>query len=353
MSRPITLALTGDVMLGRKVDEALARFGPLYPWGDMLPLLKGADLTVVNLECVIAQGGCPWSRWPKAFHFRTLPTAITSLEQAGVDCVTLANNHVLDYEEEAFREMLGHLEQAGIAFTGAGRDLDEARRPAMLEAHGFRLAIVAFTDNEPGWAAGPSSPGTNYIPITLEPRSLEPVRRAISDARGAGADFVVFSIHWGPNMVERPTPLFRRFAHAVIEAGADLFFGHSAHVFQGIELYRDTPIIYDAGDFVDDYVVDPVLRNDWGLFFQVNSELGRATRIDLAPVMIAHRQVNRADETVHRAIARRITALSAELGTRVHQEGSRLWVPCPSGNGRAAGMPPETDSQPNPSALPA
>jgi poly-gamma-glutamate capsule biosynthesis protein CapA/YwtB (metallophosphatase superfamily) len=326
MNRPVTLALTGDVMLGRGVDESLCRFGPTHPWGDLLPLLTEADLTVVNLECVMARGGRPWSRWPKSFHFRADPLAVEALRQAGVDCATLANNHVLDYEEEALLEMLELLHQGGIAFTGAGHDLEEARRPALLEARGVRIGIVAFTDNEPGWAAQSGVPGTNYIPITLEERALGPVRESLALARTAWADLVVFTIHWGPNLVERPTPLFRRFARAVIDLGADVFFGHSAHVFQGIELYRGRPIIYDAGDFVDDYAVHPELRNDWSVLFHLEADRTGVRRIGLIPAVIRHSQVNRAVGLDHRAIAERIEERSAEMGTRIHHEGEQLWI---------------------------
>jgi poly-gamma-glutamate synthesis protein (capsule biosynthesis protein) len=326
MSRPVTLAMTGDVMLGRGVDEALRRLGPTHPWGDLLPVLHSADLTVMNLECVIAGGGQPWSRWPKVYHFRADPVAITALQVAGVACVTLANNHVLDYEEEALQEMLDRLDRAGIARTGAGRDRDEARRPALMEADGLRIAVVAFTDNEPDWAVQPDRPGTNYIPITLDDRALGPVRDALAQAKAAGADLVVFAIHWGPNMVQRPTPQFRSFARAVIDAGADVVFGHSAHIFQGIEVYRERPIIYDAGDFVDDYAVHPELRNDWGLLFRLEVEEAAVRRIELIPVAIGHRQVNRAQEQAHAAIAERVGRLSAELGTKIHHHGDRLWI---------------------------
>jgi len=326
MSRPVTLAVTGDVMLGRGVDEALQRLGPTHPWGDFLPVLNEADLTVVNLECVIARGGQPWSRWRKVFHFQADPVAVRALQRAGVDCVTLANNHVLDYEEEALLEMLDLLHQEGIAYTGAGRDLEEARRPALLEALGLRVGIVAFTDNEPGWAAQPGLPGTNYIPITLEERALGPVRESIAQARAAGAGLVVFTIHWGPNMVQRPTPLFRGFARAVIDAGADLFLGHSAHIFQGIELHNGRAIIYDAGDFVDDYVVDPELRNDWGMLFRLEVDGAGVRRIELIPTVIRQCQVNRAMGPEREAIAERVQRLSAELGTTILHQGERFWI---------------------------
>ncbi len=328
MAEPVSIALTGDVMLGRGVDVALRQLGPAYPWGNIRSLLRAADLAIINLECVIARSGRPWSRWPKPFHFRADPLAVSSLQLAGIDCVVLANNHVLDYEEKALLEMLDLLEQNGIAFTGAGRNAEEAVRPALMETGGLRVGVVSFTDNEPGWAAKETTPGTNCIPISREERSLEPVREGIARARAAGADLVIFSIHWGPNMVERPSALFREFAHAVIAAGADVYHGHSAHVFQGIELHRGRPIIYDAGDFVDDYAVDPELRNDWGLLFRLRLDGARIRQIELVPLVIGRCQVNLAIGSEREAIAERIRALSAEMGTQVHAEGDHLWIEC-------------------------
>jgi poly-gamma-glutamate synthesis protein (capsule biosynthesis protein) len=129
MSQRVSIVLTGDVMLGRGVNSYLLRSGPAYPWGNVLPSLKTADITIINLECVIARGGNPWSRWPKVFHFQADPIAIRSLEMAGIDCVTLANNHVLDFEEPAFTEMLGLLDTAKIKHAGAGLNLNEACNP--------------------------------------------------------------------------------------------------------------------------------------------------------------------------------------------------------------------------------
>jgi poly-gamma-glutamate synthesis protein (capsule biosynthesis protein) len=137
---------------------------------------------------------------------------------------------------------------------------------------------------------------------------------------------VVFTIHWGPNLVPRPSPRFRAFARAVIDAGADAVLGHSAHIFQGIEVYRQRPIIYDAGDFVDDYAVDPELRNDWGLLFRLEVDEAGVRRIELIPVVIRGRQVNRATGEERTAIAERIGRLSAELGTTILDRGVRLCI---------------------------
>ncbi len=313
----ITLAITGDVMLGRLMNDVLHDRGILYPWGDTLPLLRGADLTLVNLECVIASGGRPWDRWPKVFHFRADPLALDALRVTGVDFVSLANNHVLDFEYEALLEMLDRLDGAGIARAGAGRDLAEASRPALLESHGMRVAVVAYTDNEPGWAATRDRPGTNYLPSAVEPEVLERLQHDIAGARILGADLVIISNHWGPNMQERPSTAFRRFAHVAVDAGADLYWGHSAHLFQGVELYRGKPILYDAGDFVDDYAVDPRLRNDRSALIRCTVDATGAVAVHLYPVLIEHFQVNLATGAEFAAAAAHLQSLSAELDTRL------------------------------------
>lgn len=321
----ITLAITGDVMLGRLMDDVLQRMGPRYPWGNTLPLLRRADLTLVNLECVIATSGSPWDLWPKAFHFRAGPIALEALRQASVDFASLANNHVLDYGEEALLEMLDRLDSAGIAHAGAGRNLVEAARPAFLQAGELRVAILAFTDNEPGWAATEDRPGINYLPANTEPESLDRVRGEIATARH-DADLVVVSNHWGPNMRLRPTERFRRLAHAVIEAGADLYIGHSAHVLQGVEVYRGKLIIYDAGDFVDDYSVDPELHNDWSALFRCTAQRSGVVYAELIPTLIAGFQVNPAYGSAFDAIAARLQELSGELGTGLTVRGGALVV---------------------------
>jgi poly-gamma-glutamate synthesis protein (capsule biosynthesis protein) len=157
---------------------------------------------------------------------------------------------------------------------------------------------------------------------------MKPVKDAISRARAEGADLVVFSIHWGPNMVTSPSPQFRKFARAVLDAGADIYHGHSAHVFHGVEVYKGKPIIYDAGDFVDDYAVDPELRNDLGLLFRLQVTDSRIGRIDMIPVFIADCQVNVASGVRRETVARRIRSLSAEMGTSVSGDDNALWIKC-------------------------
>jgi len=316
-----TLALTGDVMLGRGVNETLRGARPEEPWGDVLPLLHSADLRIINLECAITEHKQPWSLTPKVFHFRADPVATEVLKTARVDACSLANNHTLDFEELGLLDTLRHLAEGGIRYAGAGRDAEEAARPALLEGG---VALVAFTDNEPPFAAGPDRPGTNYLPVSLQPEVLRGVEVAVRAAREAGARTIVFSNHWGPNMVQRPREIFRRFARAVMDRGVDLYYGHSAHLFQGVEIYNGKPILYDTGDFIDDYAVDPTLRNDRSFLFRVSVEGGDLGRLELFPVILPYARVELARGDEREAILDRMVNLSAEMGTDFDRREDRL-----------------------------
>lgn len=320
----LTVALTGDVMLGRLVNETIAERGFAYPWGDMLARLRHNDLLLINLECAITPHDERWHDGQyKEFYFRADPEAVQALSIAGVRFASLANNHAGDFETRGLVDTIETLDRAGIAHAGAGRNLGEAKRPAIVEAKGTRIGIVAFADYPEKWKATHHSPGLNYIEISTKPGNFQQVEEAIQAARRS-ADFVFFCIHWGPNMRDRPTPEFRQFAHAVIAAGADVFWGHSAHVVQGIEVFRGRPILYDTGDFVDDYRCDPVLRNDLSALFVLRYAGQGLNSIEFIPVKIGEMQVNLASGATRNWIYRRIGELSAPFGTVLRRENDRL-----------------------------
>lgn len=325
---PMELAFVGDVMLGRRVDAVARGLDPVHVWGDILGTLRGATLTFANLECAITSRDVE-SEPDKPFHFRAGPWAADALRAAGFDFVSLANNHALDYGVEGLREAIGHLESAGIAHAGAGDLLDEAARPAVVERDGLRVAVVAAADHPRHWAASETGPGTNIVDVTTSGPSWHRVRAAIREGRRE-ADLVVVSLHWGPNMRPSPSKEFVRYAHALVEEGADVVHGHSAHVLQPIEVHRGRPILYDCGDFVDDYMVDPVLRNDWALLHRiVLDDDRRPARLELQPCLIDAWtcQVNAAEGEAFDAIAQRVVRQAERFGTPLRVAGRRLEMP--------------------------
>ncbi len=318
------LGLTGDVMLGRKVDERQRRRPVGAVWGDLRGRLRALDGLFVNLECCLSARGRPWRRTNRPFHFRADPDwAIPALEDAGVNCASLANNHVFDFEEPALLDTLRHLDEAGIAHAGAGRDEREAVEPAVVDVGGLRVALISLTDNTPEYAAGPDSPGTAHVEIDVE--DGETVDRAFESAHERDPDLVVASLHWGPNMVTEPPEAFEEFARWLVGQGADLIHGHSAHVFQGIELYEGSPICYDCGDFVDDYAVDPELRNDRSFLFELEVAVdGTLEELRLVPIEIDDCAVHRASPRAAEWSRERMCELSAPFGTGFERDDDHL-----------------------------
>lgn len=316
-------------MLGRLVNDRLNTMQPEEVWGDVLPHLVQANLRIVNLECALTTHLQPWTRTGKMFHFRADPEAARVLQAAHIDACALANNHILDYEEQGLSDTLSVLNKAGIRHAGAGANATEAAAPAMLEISGkepCRVALLSYTDNEPDFAAGAEHPGTNYLEVSLQNESLARIANNIAQARAQGADLVVFSNHWGANFVERPSPEFRSFARRVIELGADIYHGHSAHICQGIEIHQSKPILYDTGNFIDDYAVDPLLRNDRSCLFILMFEHGKLCRIELLPVSLRVAHVALARDEEFEAISAHMEMLCAEFGTRLmHQHDRLVW----------------------------
>lgn len=320
------IALAGDVMLGRGVDESVIRnpaSSPAAIWGDVLPVMQAADYRLINLECVISARGRPWHPVTKAFHFRAHPRAIEFLQAAKIDCVTLANNHVLDYGAEAMLDCLTLLDRAGIGRCGAGSNLKEASAPAWLHSPQGRLAVVAVTDNEPDWEAGPETPGVHFMAYNHH-GLCDPYRSRLLEVLAQArrqADFVIVSAHVGPNW-GAPSAAMRRVAQEIILLGADCYWGHSNHTPQGIELFQGRVILYSTGDFIDDYAVDPEERNDLSFLFTVDVEQSRATQVRLYPVQIENFCVRLARGEEAALVSGRMRAKCAVFGTMVEFQNS-------------------------------
>jgi poly-gamma-glutamate synthesis protein (capsule biosynthesis protein) len=320
----VKLGLAGDTMFGRGVAERLRTTPPEALFApELVEAAREADVLVLNLECAISERGSPWPDPFKPYFFRAPPVAVRALVHLGVDCVSLANNHALDFGAEALLDTFDHLAAAGIRWVGAGRGAEEARAPVVLETRGFRLGVVGVTDHPGEYAAGETRPGVAFADLHREEASTW-LSEAVESVRGH-VDATLVTPHWGPNMASEPVPHVRRAGRTLVEAGATLVAGHSAHVFHGVE----GSVLYDLGDFVDDYATDPVLRNDLGLFFLITLEEARPVRLEALPLKLdyCHTRIARRRDAAW--IAQRFRSACRALGTEVTKSDGRLVVTWP------------------------
>ncbi len=245
---PVTIAAVGDIMLARSVGDAITPGQPDGPFAHLRGVLRGADLTVGNLECAISDGG---TAEPKSYTFRASPLAAIGLAGAGFDLVSLANNHTLDFGPDAFLDTMDALTHVSIEEVGAGPDDEHAYRSRVLTANGVRVAFLAMAEvpNEAGynmldWTATDKTAGIAWV-------DEERLAATIHEAAGA-ADIVVVMFHFGIEGSSEPSGRQRELAHAAIDAGANLVLGSHPHVMQEVEEYGDGLIAYSLGNFVFD-----------------------------------------------------------------------------------------------------
>jgi poly-gamma-glutamate synthesis protein (capsule biosynthesis protein) len=231
-----------------------------YIWGDALKELEKekVDIRIINLETTITTSN---NFLPKGINYRMNPRNIDVLKVFKVDVACLANNHILDFGEEGLLETIETLKKNGILTVGAGKNIEEASKPAVIKIDPFqkvrvesekvRVIIFNYADVSSGvpiwWKAEKNKAGVNLL--------TEDVSKLIAKYLDvARPNIVIFSIHWGPNWGYEISEEERNFAHRLIdEANIDIVFGHSSHHFKGIETYKGKLIIYGAGDFINDY----------------------------------------------------------------------------------------------------
>lgn len=281
------LLLAGDVMTGRGIDQVLAHpvppelhedyvhdartyvelaerangvvdrpVAPTWPWGDTLAAMDrfAPAVRVLNLETSVTTSD-DWARG-KAVTYRMSPANLEVLTAARADVWTLANNHVLDYGLAGLEETLDVLAAAGLVTTGAGRDEDEAWRPAVATTpNGHRVVVLSVGDSSSGvpsrWAAGAGRPGVALLP-DLSGRTARRVARRLVEG-GHPGDLRVVSVHWGSNWGYDVEPSHRRFAHALVESGVHVVHGHSSHHPRPVEVHEGHAVLYGCGDLVNDY----------------------------------------------------------------------------------------------------
>lgn len=237
----IVLAFAGDVHFAERTTALLRE--PATAFGPIAEVLTAADLAVVNLETAVTTGG---TAEPKRFLFRAPPAAYAAVKAAGVDAVSLGNNHSLDYGRVGLADTLENAKRAGVPTFGAGRNAAEAYAPWIAEVGATRIAIIGISqvhELEASWNATDNRAGVAH--------ARDPARAvAAVQAARKQADVVVVFMHWGKEGNECPTAEMKSFARKLADAGTDLIVGTHAHLLQGGGWLGDTYVAYGLGNFV-------------------------------------------------------------------------------------------------------
>jgi poly-gamma-glutamate capsule biosynthesis protein CapA/YwtB (metallophosphatase superfamily) len=319
----LTIGLLGDVMLGRGVAKTLDSRLPESVWSpELREIARQCDAVVCNLECCVSSGGTPTRRIPgKPFFFRAPPSAVESLTALGVSAVSLANNHALDFEAEALEDSVALLDAAGIATVGAGLGPSAAWRGTVITTPRGRVGLLGMADHPSEYAARPGEWGTAYGELG---RVLPTAARTELARLAESADVVIAFPHWGPNMRPSPARWQRRRAADMLAAGATLVVGHSAHVFHGVERHGDRFAAYDLGGALDDYMIDPVLRNDCGLLALWRP--GGEPELEFVGLFLGYAETEIARGDSADWIADRLTRASAELGSVIERTSENTFA---------------------------
>ncbi|WP_306431045.1 CapA family protein [Paenibacillus sp. XY044] len=240
----ILIHFVGDMIFSGKVETLLESKGYSYPFTYLGDLLKKDDLTLGNLETPVTTRGVGAKN--KTYVFKSSPKALDALRAAGMDAVTLANNHILDQGEEGLLDTITHLGASGIKYVGAGKNAARAYAPEYFSIKGMKVALVGASRVYPesSWAAGTNKPG-----VASAYGQAPEVLKSIAEARKS-ADLVIVMAHWGIERQSTPDANQKALAHAFIDAGADLIIGAHPHVLQGLEQYKGKWIAYSTGNFI-------------------------------------------------------------------------------------------------------
>jgi len=307
----LVLSACGDILLARGPGNSAASFGNNFLFEGAKEILKHSDLAFANLESPASYNGKPYPGKPPEVTFRAKPETLSGMAWAGFDIVSLANNHMYDYGPQALTDTLGYLDELGIARVGAGKNLEEARRPAVIKANGQSLAFLAYA--EPIWSARGAKvdPAGNTLSkkeaLYHDGQLFKKLYEAASQdtlpyagiahcklkdlhadiefvKKKFNPDYIFVSVHWGEEHWNVPTKAQKLFGRAAIDAGANAVLGHHPHVLQGVEKYRDGLIIYSMGNFVFDMQAESTYQT---AVFHLELSGGKIVGLKIEPVYIA------------------------------------------------------------------
>jgi len=313
-------------------DRALpyvARYGYNYPFAGTAGLLARHDAVVANLEAPITDSDDPWPL-PKEYTYKVAPVAAAAIARAGIDVVTLANNHSHDYGRRGLADTLAHLDRAGVAHVGADLSESGARRGVVLNTAGGRLGVLSYLEDKVSWGLWTMSYALD-APFRQWPGSARlgdrDLREDIARVR-AQSDIVAVVFHFGENY-EPVTRQQVSLSHAAIDLGADAVIGHHSHKAQPLGMHRGRPIVFSLGNYAWGAIGHGGMRYGMGAALHLSG--GRLRGVEITPLLVQNREVKYQPRVPKgRALERffeEIETGSDPLGAHIERRDNTGWLP--------------------------
>lgn len=253
----LRITAVGDIMLGRGVGNRLVGMGQdyTYPFTRVKEVLKRGDIVFGNLEVPFTNCGHSLKGIEEGgkYVLKSSEASAEGVIYAGFNLLNLANNHIMDYYDAGLFDTMRILDKNNIVYAGAGKDLNNAMKPGIIEKKGLKIGLLSYTemaellyDGDPQlvFAAGEGKAGV----ASLEPAGII---REIEKLKGK-VDIILVSLHWGIEESFTIASQQKELAHRLLDSGADVILGHHPHQFQGIEIYKGKPVVYSMGNFIFD-----------------------------------------------------------------------------------------------------
>lgn len=314
--KEVTLVFGGDILMDSFFADYINNFGVDYSWTDITDIMNSADISVVNLETCVSEQGVTKKR--EGYGFRSKPYTLEGLVNAGIDLVSTANNHILDYGTDAFYDTINYLDEYKIKYSGIGSNIEEAESMTVIEKNGIKVGFINYTSIIPwnDWRADEEKPGIAPLQDKDIERALQNIK--ICDNK---CDILVAILHWGVEYESKPQENQVKLAHQIIDAGCDIIIGHHPHVLQGIEFYNDKPIFYSIGNFIFLKMNDDAGKTG---IFELKINKDRFISGKIYPINIQYCKANLLldDNPLKQEIIDKMIELSEEFNTTISADGS-------------------------------
>lgn len=307
--QPLTLTMVGDVMMGRYVEEVTEKHGYEYLFRYMEPYFANSDYVSGNYEhTVLKEEVTNYKEADTPIRLNSNASGVQAVKDAGFSVVSLANNHMMDYEEQGLLDTIDEFKSADMHYVGVGSNTAEAKNSIdYADVNGVRVATLGFTDV---YGKDAVSKNGKAGLLNSNPDLLFEMIGKARDAKQGNADLIVVNMHWGQEYSTSTTARQKDLAKAIIDAGADIIIGHHPHVLQSFDVYKDGIIFYSLGNFIFDQ--GWTRTKDSAMVQYHLAEDGKAT-IDVVPLQIEEATPRPATSSIDKSrVYRQLTKETSE-----------------------------------------